>query len=98
MEEIFSRVSVIRLLKAGLNKPNPKNPKRMMWTLEELDKPPSGWTECVNNCEGNPAFPQGYQGIKYQNLARLETPKIIKEKVELTDPKDLPTTDEIEFF
>jgi len=79
MEEIFSKASVIRLLKAGLNKPNPA-------------------TEVVNSCKGNPAFPQGYQGVKYKNLARLETPKIIEEKVELTDPKDLAQENEIEFF
>ena len=95
MERIFDKASLIRLLKAGLNKPNPDNPKRMMWTLEELDKPPSGWTEVVNNCEGNPAFPQGYQGVKYQNLARttIQEPKKIEEKVELTDPKDFQKYD-----
>jgi len=47
----------------------------------------------VNNCKGNPAFPQGYQGVEYRNLARLEEPKPkpSEEKVELTNPKDLPT-------
>jgi len=98
MERIFDKASIIRLLKAGLNKPNPANPKRMMWTLEDLDIPPPGFTQVVNSCKGNPAFPQGYQGVKYLNLARLETPKIIEEKVELTDPKDLPPKNEIEFF
>ena len=58
-----------------------------MWTLEDLDQPPPGWTEVVNNCKGNPAFPQGYQGVEYKNLARVEEPKPIEEKVELTDPK-----------
>ena len=93
MEEIFSKASVIRLLKAGLNKPNPTNPNRMMWTLEDLDTPPPGWTEVVNNCKGNPAFPQGYQGVEYKNLARLKEPipPPPEEKVELTNPKDYPT-------
>ena len=36
MERIFDKASLIRLLKEGLNKRNPANPKRMMWTLEEL--------------------------------------------------------------
>ena len=98
MERIFDKASIIRLLKAGLNKPNPANPKRMMWTLEDLDIPPPGFTQVVNSCKGNPAFPQGYQGVKYQNLARLDAPKLIEEKVELTDPKDLPPKNEIEFF
>ena len=92
MERLFDQTSLIKLLKDGLKKPNPKNPDRMMWTLEDLDTPPPGWTECVNNTKGNKAFPQGYQGIKYRNLARLKEPlPSTEEKVELTNPKDLPT-------
>ncbi len=62
-------------------------------SLEDLDKPPPGWTECVNNCKGNPAFPQGYQGVKYKNLARLKEPipPPPEEKVEVINPKDYPT-------
>ena len=65
----------------------------MMWTLEDLDQPPPGWIEVMNDCKGNPLFPQGYQGVEYQNLARVKEPEPIEEKVELTDPKDLPTYD-----
>ena len=94
MERIFNTLSVIKLLKDGLKKPNPRNPKRKMWYLKDLDTPPPGWTQVVEECENNPAFPNGYQGIKYINLARLSTPiqepKKIEEKVELTDPKDFP--------
>ena len=90
MKRIFDKVSVMKLLKDGLNKPNPKDPESMMWTLEDLDTPPPGWTEVVNNCKGNPAFPQGYQGVEYKNLARKPDPKPVEEKVELIDPKDLP--------
>ena len=93
MERIFDQASIIKLLKDGLKKPNPKNPDRMMWTLEDLDKPPPGWTDCVNNTKGNKAFPQGYQGVKYRNLARVRTPKLKKETIEIIDPKDLPTYD-----
>ena len=81
MQKLFD-ISVIKTLKDGI--------KKGRWTLEDLDKPPPGWTECVNNCKGNPAFPKGYQGVKYQNLARVEEPKPSEEKVELTNPKDLP--------
>ena len=81
MQKLFD-ISVIKTLKDGI--------KKGRWTLEDLDKPPPGWTECVNNCKGNPAFPKGYQGVKYQNLARVEEPKPPEEKVELTNPKDLP--------
>ncbi len=84
MEKLFD-VSVIKTLKDAI--------KRGKFTLKDLDTPPPGWLEVVNNCKGNPAFPQGYQGIEYKNLARLKIkkPKPVEEKVELTDPKDLPT-------
>jgi len=84
MEKLFD-VSVIKTLKDGI--------KKGRWTLKDLDTPPPGWTDCVNNCKGNPAFPQGYQGVEYKNLARvkIQKPKPAEEKVELTNPKDLPT-------
>ena len=84
MEKLFD-VSVIKTLKDAI--------KRGKFTLEDLDTPPPGWLEVVNNCKGNPAFPQGYQGVEYKNLARvkIQKPKPAEEKVELTNPKDLPT-------
>ena len=87
MEIIFNKASVIKLLKDGI--------KKGYWTLEDLDKPSPQWQEVVDICNNNPSFyPGGYKGIKFQNLARLATPKPkpkpIEEKVELTDPKDLP--------
>ena len=82
MKKLFD-ASVVKTLKDAI--------KRGKFTLEDLDIPPPGWTEVVNNCKGNPAFPQGYQGVEYRNLARVEEPKPVEEKVELTDPKDLPT-------
>ncbi len=81
MQKLFD-ISVIKTLKDGITKGR--------WSLEDLDEPPPGWKEVVNNCKGNPAFPQGYKGVKYQNLARVEEPKPPEEKVELTNPKDLP--------
>ena len=93
MKRLFDKVSLLKLLKDGLKKPNPKDSESMMWTLEDLDQPPPGWTEVVNNCKGNPAFPQGYQGVEYKNLARVEEPKPVEEKVELTDPKDFQKYD-----
>ena len=87
MERIFDQASVIKLLKDGI--------KKGYWTLEDLDKPSPGWTECVNNTKGNGVFPSEYKGVKFRNLARLATPKPkpkpTEEKVELTNPKDLPT-------
>ena len=68
MERLFDQTSLIKLLKDGLKKPNPKNPDRMMWTLEELDTPPPGWTECVSNCNGNPIF---LKVIKVSNIKTL---------------------------
>ena len=84
MEKLFD-ISVVNTLKDGI--------KKGWWKLEDLDKPPPGWTECINSTKGNKAFPKGYQGVEYQNLARvkIQKPKPVEEKVELTNPKDLPT-------
>ncbi len=48
MEKLFD-VSVIKTLKDAI--------KRGKFTLKDLDTPPPGWIEVVNNCKGNPAFP-----------------------------------------
>ena len=95
MERIFNTLSVIRLLKNGLKKPNPANSKKKMWTLKQLDEPSPGWKDVVTECEGNPLFKKGYQGVKFTNLARttIQEPKKIEEKVELTDPKDFQKYD-----
>ena len=84
MEKLFD-ISVINTLIDGI--------KKGWWTLKDLDKPPPGWVECVNNCKGNPAFPKGYQGVEYRNLARLKEPiqPPAEEKVEVINPKDYPT-------
>ena len=95
MERIFNTLSVIRLLKDGLKKPNPANSKKKIWTLKQLDEPSPGWKDVVTECEGNPLFKKGYQGVKFTNLARttIAEPKKIEEKVELTDPKDFQKYD-----
>ena len=95
MERIFNTLSVIKLLKDGLKKPNPANSKKKMWTLKQLDEPSPGWKDVVTECEGNPLFKKGYQGVKFTNLARttFPVPKKIEEKVELTDPKDFQKYD-----
>jgi len=84
MEQLFDQESLIKTLKGGI--------KKGYWNLKNLDKPPPGWTEVINNCKGNPAFPQGYQGVKYKNLARVKEPPKQQEKIEIIDPKDFPTT------
>ena len=82
MEKLFD-VSVIKTLKDAI--------KRGKFTLEDLDTPPPGWPECGNNCNGNPAFPKGYQGVEYKNLARIKEAPPPEEKVEVINPKDYPT-------
>ena len=84
MKQLFDQASLVKTLKGGI--------KKGYWSLEDLDRPPPGWTECINNTKGNKAFPQGYQGIKYKNLARVKEPPKQQEKIEIIDPKDLPTT------
>ena len=92
MERIFNTLSVIKLLKDGLKKSNPANPKKKMWTLKQLDEPSPGWKDVISQCEGNPLFIKGYQGVKHTNLARVSitAPKKNEEKIEIIDPKDLP--------
>ena len=88
MEQVFDRISVIKLLKDGI--------KKGYWTLEDLDKPSPQWKEVVDTCNGHPMYIRGYQGVKFENLARVKEPPPPpppEEKVELTDPKDLPTYD-----
>ena len=84
MEKLFD-IFVVNTLKDGI--------KKGWWTLEDLDKPPPGWIECINNTKGNKAFPNGYQGVEYQNLARVKIPKPKEEKIEIIDPKDFPNYD-----
>ena len=48
MEQLFDQTSLIKTLKGGI--------KKGYWSLEDLDRPPPGWTECVNNTKGNKAF------------------------------------------
>ena len=95
MERIFNKTSIIKLLKDGVKKPNPANSKKKMWTLKQLDEPSPGWKDVVTECEGNPLFNKGYQGVKFTNPARtaIQEPKKIEEKVELTDPKDFQKYD-----
>ena len=82
MEKLFD-ISVINTLKDGI--------KKGWWTLKDLDQPPPGWLEVINNCKGNPAFPKGYQGVEYKNLARIKEAPPPEEKVEVINPKDYPT-------
>ena len=45
----------------------------------------------INNTKGNKAFPKGYQGVEYKNLARIKEAPPPEEKVEVINPKDYPT-------
>ena len=86
MEKVFDRISVIKLLKDGI--------KKGYWTLEDIDNPSPQWKEVVNTCNGHPLYVRGYQGVKFENLARVKEPPPPpppEEKVELTNPKDYPT-------
>ena len=82
MQKLFD-ASVLKILKDGI--------KKGYWKLEDLDIPPPGWLEVVNNCKGNPAFPKDYQGVEYKNLARIKEDPPPEEKVEVINPKDYPT-------
>ncbi len=90
MEPLYNRASIIKLLKRGLKSPNPSNPEKPLWTLEDLDQPSPGWKHNVDEANRNlQSFPRGYQGVRHNNLARAATPPT--ETVEVIDPKDFPT-------
>ena len=90
MEPLYNKASTIKLLKRGLTTPNPSNPSKPMWTLEDLDQPSPGAQRCIDDANSNLAiFPRGYEGVRFKNLAREATPP--SESVEIIDPKDLAT-------
>ena len=93
MEPLFSNLRSITLrLKKGLHTPNPANPDRPMWTLEDLDEIAEGSKHNIEQANKHlDIFPRGYQGVRFKNLARETPPPEITETVEVIDPKDFPT-------
>ena len=93
MEPLFSNLRSITLrLKKGLHTPNPANPDRPMWTLEDLDEIAEGSRRNIELANKHlDIFPRGYQGVRFKNLARENPPPEITETVEVIDPKDFPT-------
>ena len=93
MEPLFNNLRSITLrLKKGLHTPNPANPKRPMWTLEDLDEIAEGSRRNIELANKHlDIFPRGYQVVRFKNLSRENPPPEIKESVEVVDPKDFPT-------
>ena len=93
MEPLFNNLRSITLrLKKGLHTPNPANPDRPMWTLEDLDEIAEGSKYNIDQANKHlDIFPRGYQGVRFKNLARQDLAPEIKESVEVIDPKDFPT-------
>lgn len=90
MEPLYNRASIIKLLKRGLKSPNPSNPEKPLWTIEDLNQPSPGAQRCIDDANSNLAiFPRGYEGVRFRNLAKEETPPT--ESVQIIDPKDLAT-------
>ena len=93
MEPLFNNLRSITLrLKKGLHTPNPANPDRPMWTLEDLDEIAEGSKRNIEQANKHlDIFPRGYQGVRFKNLARETPPPEVTESVEVIDPKDFPT-------
>ena len=93
MEPLFNNLRSITLrLKKGLKSPNPANPDRPMWVLEDLDQIAEGSRYNIEQANKHlDIFPRGYQGVRFKNLARETPPPEITESVEVIDPKDFPT-------
>ena len=67
MEQLFDQVSLIKTLKGGI--------KKGYWDLEDLDRPPPGWKEVVNDCKGNPLFPKVIKVSNTEILLGLKNPQ-----------------------
>ena len=93
MEPLFNNLRSITLrLKKGLHSPNPANPNKPMWTLEDLDEIAEGSKYNIEQANKHlDIHPMGYQGVRFKNLARENPPPEITESVEVIDPKDFPT-------
>ena len=93
MEPLFNNLRSITLrLKKGLHSPNPANPNKPMWTLEDLDEIAEGSKYNIEQANKHlDIHPMGYQGVRFKNLARENPPPEIKESIEVIDPKDFPT-------
>jgi len=93
MEPLFNNLRSITLrLKKGLHTPNPSNPEKPMWTLEDLDEIAEGSRYNIEQANKHlDIHPMGYIGVRFKNLARENPPPEIKESVEVVDPKDFPT-------
>ena len=69
MEPLFNNLRSITLrLKKGLHSPNPANPDRPMWTLEDLDEIPEGSRYNIEQANKHlDIHPMGYQGVRFKN-------------------------------
>ena len=69
MEPLFSNLRSITLrLKKGLNSPNPANPGRPMWTLEDLDEIAEGSKYNIEQTNKHlDIHPMGYTGVRFKN-------------------------------
>ena len=104
MEPLFNKSSIYKTLREGLIKPNPANPERTMWTVEDFDKESPGAKYARECWESKPAlygirYPgkrhenplEEFRGMTQDEIREKITPKPFEEKVEVIDPKDLAT-------
>tara|TARA_Y100000401_G_C8228191_1_gene176770 strand:- start:18 stop:338 length:321 start_codon:yes stop_codon:yes gene_type:complete len=105
MEKAFNSAASRRILVNGLTKPNPANPNVPMWTVEDFDEEPAGVKRAREEWEKHPAcYKAGilwnrvyknpleeFRGLSVQEIKEKLAPKPFEEKVEIIDPKDLPT-------
>ena len=105
MEQAFNSAAARKLLVDGLLKPNPANPNIPMWTVEDFDTEPNGFADARRIWEKHPACTKAgmiwnriytnpleeFRGLTQEEIREKITPKPFEEKVEIIDPKDLPT-------
>ena len=105
MEKAFNPAAARRILIDGLLKPNPANPDIPMWTVEDFDTEPIGVKHARETWEKHPAcYKAGmmwtriyknpleeFRGLTQDQIREKLAPPPFEEKVEVIDPKDLPT-------
>tara|TARA_R100001594_G_scaffold91507_1_gene125752 strand:+ start:684 stop:1013 length:330 start_codon:yes stop_codon:yes gene_type:complete len=106
MEKAFDSAATRKILVNGLLKPNPANESIPMWTVEHFDQEPEGVRYARETWEKHPACRKAgimwsrvhknpldeFRGLTQDEIREKIIPQPFEEKVEVIDPKDLPTT------
>ena len=103
MKQAFDYAASLKNLKQGLIKPNPDNPNKTMWTVEDFDIPSPGyqyqreqWEKFSDYYGKWPVKPhvnplEEFRGLNVSEIEERITQQsyVQPEEVQVIDPKDL---------